>query len=388
MPTESPPLMHLEDRGLVFDATHQPPESRVNAFTSVFRLKSGIFIVGHQSGTAKHAPDATLRLDRSRDAGQTWEPIPFQFPTILEGTPGSLSSGDIAELPDGRLLLTGTWFDRSDPARPLFDPETQGLLHSRQIVAISEDGGNTWGPWKIIPTPGLTGCASTGPLLHWSDGTLALPFESYKEYDQPGESHHAAWLAVSHDGGDTFPDLHLVARHPENAIYYWDQRLCTGKHPGEYVACFWTHDLARKTDLNMHLRHGSLSDNSEPFSQIRETSIRGQIGAPLYLRDGRLLVFVVDRHHPGTMTLWSSRDDGASWPESENLIIHVHDERAALSQQSSNVDFNEYWDDMLKWSFGHPSLVDLGNGRVLCIFYAGTPGCLSIHWARVNTAPH
>jgi hypothetical protein len=377
--------LEVEERGLIFDAAQQPTESRANAFTSVVRLKSGLLIAGHQSGSAKHAPDATLRLDRSHDEGRTWEPIPFRFQTDLDGIPGSLSSGDIVEISDGRLLLTGTWFDRSDSARPLFDPETQGLLHSRQILSVSYDGGSTWGPWRTIVTPGLTGCAATGPLLRWSDGTIAHAFESYKDFDQPGPSRHAAWLAVSRDDGETFSDFHLVAQHLEHKVYYWDQRLCAGRQPGEYFACFWTHDLVAKTDLNVHLKHGSLGETGHPFSRIQGTTIPGQIGAPLLLEDGRLLVFVVDRHHPGTMTLWSSHDRGLTWPEEENVVVHVHDERAALTQQTSNVDFNEYWDDMLKWSFGHPSLVDLGNGRVLCVFYAGTPGCLSIHWARVRT---
>ncbi|MGE5191573.1 MAG: sialidase family protein [Deltaproteobacteria bacterium] len=376
--------MLLEARGLIFEAANQPPEARVNAFTSVARLKSGMLIAGFQSGPAKHAPTSTLRLYRLGDNGRTWEPIPFRFPMVLDGTPGSLSSGDIVELPSGRLLLTGTWFNRSDPTRPLFDPQTQGILPSRQILAVSDDEGSTWGPWEVLPTPGLTGCAATGPTLAWSDGTVAHAFESYKEYSDPRPARHGAWLLVSRDGGETFPTLHLVAQHPEHTVYFWDQRLCAGRKPGEYFAVFWTHNLARQKDLNVHIKHGSLGEQGHPFSKIRETTIRGQIGAPLLLDDGRLLLFVVDRHRPGTMTLWCSHDEGLTWPETRKLIVHVHDERAALTQQGPQVDFNEYWDDMLKWSFGHPAIVDLKNGTVLCVFYAGTPGALSIHWARVR----
>lgn len=376
--------MQLETHSLIYDAARQTFESRANAFTSIARLSCGTLIAGHQSGPTKHAPNSTLRLHRSGDCGKSWSEIPFRFSTSLEGKPGSLSSGDLLELPTGRLLLFGTWFDRSDPERPLFDAETQGLLHSRQIVAESDDRGNTWGPWRILATPGLSGCAVTGPSLIWSDGTIAHSFESYKEYDDPKPARHAAWLLISRDGGESFPELHLVAQHPEHAIYYWDQRLCIGRQPGEYFAFFWTHDLQQKTDLTVHMRHGSIAEKDAPFSKIRQTPIPGQIGAPLLLKDGRLLVFVVDRHRPGTMTLWCSYDEGCTWPDDEKLIVHTHDERAALTQQSSDIDFNAYWDDMLKWSFGHPALVDLKDGTVLCVFYAGTPGCLSIHGARIR----
>jgi hypothetical protein len=39
---------------------------------------------------------------------------------------------------------------------------------------------------------------------------------------------------------------------------------------------------------------------------------------------------------------------------------------------------------MGKWTFGHPAIRMLPEGRVLLAYYAGTPDCLSIHWARVR----
>jgi hypothetical protein len=40
---------------------------------------------------------------------------------------------------------------------------------------------------------------------------------------------------------------------------------------------------------------------------------------------------------------------------------------------------------MVKWTYGHPAIVPLDDGRVLLAWYAGVPGTLSIHWARVST---
>jgi hypothetical protein len=149
---------------------------------------------------------------------------------------------------------------------------------------------------------------------------------------------------------------------------------------------FWTHDLAHKRDLNVHIREGVLRGDRLEAGPIRETTIPGQIAAPCLLPDGRLLAFVVDRGRPGTLKLWCSRDRGASWPESECLLIHTHDERALLSQGKENIDFAQYWEDMGKWSFGHPVVRPLGGDRVLLAWYAGTPEAMSIHWARVDTA--
>jgi hypothetical protein len=153
------------------------------------------------------------------------------------------------------------------------------------------------------------------------------------------------------------------------------------------VALFWTHDLEQKRDLPVHIRRASLAGDNAGDSSIRATTIPGQIAAPLLLADGRLLAFVVDRQKPGTMTLWQSGDGGTTWPPRDALVVYTHDEQARLSQGRANIDFKQYWEDMGKWTFGHPVIRSLNGGRVLLAFYAGTPGCMSIHWARINPAP-
>jgi len=382
----APIVMEVECRGLIFDATNRPKNQQVNAFTSLCSLQSGTILAGFHSGPSKHAPNSTIRLCRSQDEGRTWNELPDTFVTKLDGVPGSLSSGDIVEPEPGKLVLFGSWFDRSDPSKPFFDPVSEGLLHCKQIWAVSTDEGQSWGPWNILPTPGLTGCGSTGPVLAWADGTIAHAFESFKEFDDPNPGRHGAWLAISRDRGRTFPEFHLVAQDPEHKVYYWDQRLCAGRAPGEYYAMFWTHDLARKEDLHVHFRKGSIDEATDHRSAPVATTIPGQIAAPLLLEDGRLLAFVVDRNHPGTLKLWSSRDDGVTWPTQDSLVIHTHDERALLSQSTQDIDFKQYWEDMAKWTFGHPAILPLRGERVLLAYYAGVPGTLSIHFACVKIA--
>lgn len=377
--------MQIKDRGLIYAAATRPARDRVAFFTSLCTLRSGAIVAAFQVGSAKHSPDSALRLSRSSDGGRTWAELPARFQTILCGVPGSLSGPAMVETEPGRLLLQATWFDRRDPTRPLFDPLTEGILHSKILLSESQDDGETWNTWRELPMPGLAGCSTTGPIVRWPDGTLVCAFESFKEFDDPQPARHAAWLVVSQDGGRTFSEPRLVAQHPDHKVYYWDQRLCAGRAVGEFTALFWTHDLEQKRDLHVSLRRAWLEEGRIRAEPIRETTIPGQIAAPLMLDDGRLLAFVVDRDRPGTMTLWCSRDGGLTWPAQERLIVHVHDERAAISQGKENIDFKRYWEDMGKWSFGHPALVPLGEDLVVVAFYAGTPDAMSIHWARVNT---
>ena len=387
--------MRLEETGLVYDAEAQSQSRCVAAFTALCELASDTVLCSFSVGPSKHDVTSTVKICRSRDGSRTWQVLPFEFRTELDGVPGSLGAGEMVEVEPGRLAMFTTWFDRSDPERPLFDPETEGILRSKQLVAFSSDEDETWSDWTEVPTPGLTGCAGTGPVLKWPDGTVGYPFESYKEFDDPAPSRHAAWLLLSRDGCRTFDEPLLVAQHPEHSVYYWDQRLCLDNKTGGYMGLFWTHDLVAKQDLPVHIRHADIRLHDDKLggadfeaSPITATTIPGQIAAPLLLDDGsadggRLLAFVVDRDTPGTMKLWQSFDGGRTWPPSDALVVYTHDERAAISQGKDAIDFGEYWEDMAKWSFGHPAIRRLGDGQILTAFYAGSPQCMSIHWARI-----
>ncbi len=376
-------MFEVESQGILFDAATQPAVRRIAYFTSLCRLQSGRVLCGFQNGPGKHAATSRIGLCRSEDQGQTWTSLTETLETTIDGVPGSLGCGELVEVRPGRLLLLATWFDRSDPLRPLFDPVTQGILKSRQLMAVSSDDGLTWNKWCELPMGDLRGCALTGPSVRWDNGMIAIPFESFKEFDDPNPGHHAAWVLVALDGGDSFSQPLLVAQHPRHTIYYWDQRLCRGDRDGEFYAMFWTHNLAEQRDLNVHLRRVITDGRTMTCDSILETTIPGQIAAPLKLKNGRLLAFVVDRGNPGTMTLWSSPDNGLSWPVADSRVVYTHDERAAVTQGRENIDFRQYWEDMGKWSFGHPAIRELSDGKVLLAWYAGTPDSMSLHWARV-----
>src|SRR5262245_5521088 len=131
--------MKVEAQGLIRDASTQTDAERIAFFTGLCPLHSGTILSGFQVGRSKHAPDATIRVCRSRDASVTWQELPYRFATTLDGIPGSLAAAELVEAEPGRLLLFTTWFDRSDPGRPLFDPITEGILRSKQLMAVSAD---------------------------------------------------------------------------------------------------------------------------------------------------------------------------------------------------------------------------------------------------------
>lgn len=376
--------MRVIRRSTIYDAAAQPASRRVAFMDGLLKLASGTWLSGFTVGPEKNHPTGTLQLSRSRDGGRDWSQIPFQFESRFDGVPGSLSSGEMVEVEPGRVLIFSTWFDRSDPERPLFNPETEGILRSRLLVAESTDEGLSWSDWRSIATPGLTGCALTAPILQWSDGSIAVTFESFKEFDDPAPARPAAWMLRSRDNGSTFGEPIQVAQDPENNLYYWDQRLCVAGAAGEFIAMFWTHDRAEQQDRAVHFLRADCNNLANSTARPAATNIRGQIAAPLLLDDGRILAFVVDRARPGTMRLWQSTDAGTTWPAEESLLVHEHEEQARLTQGATGVDFAEYWEDMNKWTFGHPAIRRSGPDTVMVSWYAGTPGCMNIHAAEIR----
>src|SRR5438034_5312055 len=90
--------MQVEARGLIYDATAKPDAERIAFFTSLCPLRSGVILCSFQVGPSKHAPNATLRLCRSRDGGTNWQELPHRFATALDGVPGSLAVGEMVEI--------------------------------------------------------------------------------------------------------------------------------------------------------------------------------------------------------------------------------------------------------------------------------------------------
>ena len=153
--------MKIVHKSCIYNAEEQDESGRAAFFDSLLRLSSGRWISGFTAGKTKHHYQASIRLARSDDNGHAWSLMPWRCETTIGDTPGSIVGSEMVEIEPGRLLLFSTWFDRTDPKRPLFDPETEGILKSKQLMAVSVDDGESWSDWKEVPTPGLTGCAVT-----------------------------------------------------------------------------------------------------------------------------------------------------------------------------------------------------------------------------------
>ncbi|PKO22210.1 MAG: hypothetical protein CVU38_10445 [Chloroflexi bacterium HGW-Chloroflexi-1] len=372
--------MQILDRGTIFDATSAPAEMRFCTSPSLTQLANGRLVAALRAGSSKDAADEDTPILVSDDSGASWRLAFAGFGDLPPGR-GRIRGAALTPIGGDRLAACLTSVDRTDPALPLFDPQTEGILPTRTLLAASEDAGESWAVLGEAPLAPHTGNAITGAILILQDGRMALPYEAWKEYGDVSPARHHASLRISADGGATWPELGIVAHDPAGRILYWDQRLSVAPDTGELIAMFWTHDRQAGCDLDMHVAWGSV--DAQQWSQPVTTGIAGQICAPLALGGGRVFAAYVHRHSPPSLRAILSDDFGRTWRAADELVFYEKP-RGVESGMGGARDFADYWADMSIWTFGHPTPLLLPDGDIMVAYYAGDETAMGIHWVRIG----
>jgi hypothetical protein len=331
-------------------------------------------------GSAKESPDENVLMRLSADGGKTWETICDGLdPLLVEGKPGSWHQGRVTELSPGHLLGAFWWLDRSDPSRPMINPETTGTLPNHIFVMDSFDDGRTWVNRREVDTRPFESVALMGAPLMLATGDIAIVSESWKTYDDVSEGRHHAILSISRDGARTFDTPVIVAHDPANELLFWDQRLAVDPETGTIIGMFWTHDRVAQQDANAHIAWGS--PDGRTWTYPGDAGFLGQIPRPLALPGGRALAVYVHRHYPPSLRAVLSPDLGKTWDVQNELVFYEHE--LAQSGMEGKREFADYYEDMRVWSFGHAEPGLLPNGDVFVAFYAGDANSLSVCWVRI-----
>jgi sialidase-1 len=372
--------MKILDRGVIFDASRQPAERRFCFFINSLALADGRILVTCRAGSSKDSADENILIFLSADQGQHWELVCEGLDGALDGVAGAWRAAHLAELRPGRLIGLFNWFDRSEPGRPLANPRTGGLLPSRLFVMESADAGRTWIERREVPKMGAEEFAITDPLVKLAGGTLGLSYEAWKSYYDTAPVEVPALLRISGDGGRTFGPPVVVAQDPAGVLYFWDARMSVDPASGEIISLFWTHDRHAGQDVNIHIAWGS--PDGRRWSYPQDTGLAGQHPTPLALPGGRALMFYEHRHDPPSLRAVLSADSGKSWDWASELTLY--ESRAGVeSGVGSQRTLDESFDDMLRYTFGHPWPSRLADGSVFVAFYAGDAGSMSLHWVRL-----
>ncbi|MBM4407944.1 MAG: exo-alpha-sialidase [Chloroflexi bacterium] len=375
--------LRVVDRGLVYRGADHPEWARRSIRrTNVVRTTAGELIVSFRRCAGDDSPDGHPVVFASADEGRTWEErFSGRGQGALDGVPGQVMNLSIAEVEPGRLLGTSLWVDLSS-GRPWVNPVTGGMLPLWIVHRESTDGGRTWGDARVLdlaPQIATTPCAN--PVMRLANGDLAQPFETLKAYDDADEAQSKAWLQVSHDGGRTWPTQVMVAGDPENARWYWDQRLAVRPDDGRLVGMFWTRDVAGQRDLPSSIAWGTPDGMS--WTDPSSTGLPGQHTQPVPLGGERLLAVWSHRELPGIVAS-ISEDFGRTWDRSRDLVLFRSD-AGREPGAGQREDLAGYLQSMIRYHFGHPRAVRLPDGDIFATWCQGTDEVKDVAWARIRT---
>jgi len=374
--------MEVVDRGLVF-LGEDGSEHASACFHGACVLPGGRWLVGFRASPKKSdAFPQRVLVTWSDDEGKTWShPVqPCANQTIAD-VPGAWRAGQPTALGGRRVAMVLYWVDASDPERPFFNEQTEGLLDSRIFLTLSDDVGETWSTPRLVDTSPFTmPTPITGPILQLPNGEWALQFETNKTYNDTSVWHHKSVLMYSQDEGRTWPEFVEVAADPEARIFYWDQRPNV-LADGTILDLFWTFDRHKAVYMNIHAR--ASEDNGRTWSDLWDTGVPGQPARPVSLLDARIVMPYVDRQCTSTIKLRVSSDGGRTWPESTGLVL---DDRLDRAQEGGKSSMQDAWSEMAAFSVGLPTTAALPDGDVLVVYYAGPkPDHTGLYWVRLRS---
>ena len=114
----------------------------------------GEILVTYRVGAASDSERGNGEIRRSRDGGRSWGPAETPWSSSLDGRRGTIYAPSLTVLGGEHLLACVLWVDRdAHPGAVIFNPETEGCLPMKILLANSTDRGRTWTPWREVRMP-------------------------------------------------------------------------------------------------------------------------------------------------------------------------------------------------------------------------------------------
>jgi hypothetical protein len=346
-------------------------------------LSDGSVLAVYRIGDASDTANGTAEIRRSTDGGRTWSDPETPFETSFGGVRGTLYALAITPLGGSRLLATGLWVDREAfPGAPIFNPETEGCLPMKILLADSTDNGRSFSAWREVAVPEDVGPPSlTSPVRRLASGRLLLSIESNKPYWSREAWFQRVVYLYSSDEGATWTAPVTVCQDPTGRIRNWDQRVIAGPD-GRLVSFTWTYDAADVRYLNIQRRLSS--DEGLTWTAPEDLGFAEQPAHPALLSDGRVVLVWVDRFGSHSIRARLAAAIDAPFPASSEVVLY---QLPAAAPDPSGVegDGGEALAAMQTWTFGLPYALALPDDHVLVAAYLGdSDAAIGVTWWRID----
>ena len=345
-------------------------------------LADGSVLAAYRIGDASDTVNGTAEIRRSKEGGRSWGPPERPFGSMINGRIGTIYALAITPLGGSRLIAANLWVDREafGPDAPLFNPETEGCLPMKILLADSEDDGRTWTAWREVAVPPDVGPPSlTSPIRRLPSGRLLLSIESNKDYWSVDPWFQRVVCHKSSDAGRPWAPPRTVIQDPTGRIRNWDLRIAPAAPPDTRLVSFgWTYDSETVSYLNIQRRLSA--DEGLTWTPPEDLGFADQPAHPAILPDGRVVLVWVDRF--GTHSIRArvaAAVDAPFDPETETVLYQLPP--AAPSPAGTEGDGGEALVAMQGWTFGLPFALPRPDGTVLVACYLGErEGAIGIQW--------
>jgi len=341
-------------------------DERDSAFPLAVQLPGGDVLCSFSVGGGANVTGGS-DWARSVDGGRTWQNegtlLPFdtdnQMANFLKLTLGA----------DGETIYA---YGSTLAAR---SGEKFGHRRAEAIFCTSRDGGRNWSEPRNVPMPVECPLEVSHGMLPLASGRLLAPAATLPDDKRLGEQ---VIVAISDDGGETWPEHGVVFHDPDGRLGFFEQKLAQ-LAPGRLMATAWTVTLGDYVDQTNSFCI-SLDDGAT-WSPAQSTGIQGQTLTPVPLGGDRLLVLYNRRYGDQGIVMALVTFTDESWT--------VHNERLlydAKSHHQRSEKIESGIDELDGFQFGFPTAIPLIDGTFLSTHWSVERGTCGIRWTRLRIA--
>ena len=367
-------------------------DERESAFPLAVQLPNGDILCSFSVGGGQFVHGGTDWV-RSTDGGLTWTLEGKLMPATIE--PPTANFLKLSLSADGKTIYaygTRYWGSIDDKF---------GERRGEALFCTSIDNGHTWSTpqaipmpdcplevshsilpltpecipvgWGSVPTADRDSTTRSGrsPNLHSTSGRLLAPTGLLVSKERLGEE---VLVAVSDDGGQTWPAHRTVFKDPEGKLGFWEQKLVEFA-PNQVLAVAWTITLG-----DYHDQPDSFSisrDGGWTWGPFQSTGIRGQTMTPLPLGGDRLLVLYNRRYGTqGIVAALATFNETAWTVHHEQLFYDARAFRDGPSSGATGVD------ELASFQFGFPTAIKLNDGTFLATNWCVERDVTGIRWTK------
>ncbi len=336
-------------------------DERESAFPQATQLPNGDTLCSFNVGGGAFVTGGT-DWARSTDFGATWT----VEGTILPTGPGATNALKLSSSSDGSTVYAyGSRFYRE---------AGQGFGEGRNeaVLCRSNDGGRSWSEPRVVPMRWNSRLEVSHGILPLSSGRLLAPAATLPA---PGRLGEQVLVAISDDGGETWPRHSVVAQDPERRHGYFEQKLAE-LAPGRVIATCWTVTLGEVEDREDS--YTISNDDGLTWSAPRSTGIRGQTMSATLIDGDRLLVLYNRRYGDQAVMMALVTLKEEVWTVHHEGVMY---DAGAFHHRPVGTDSGV--DEFAHFEFGFPTAVRLQDGSFLATHWCKEGESTGIRWTRL-----